>query len=110
MVSLWAYGLVRASLGGQSASSEERIRKASSRQSPQKSRSALKPLHTAGRSGELKMAQRKSSVRFTQRTPAGLPLGMPGIGELMEGAMQQAPQPARQSKNWSGEGSSFILS
>lgn len=27
-----------------------------------------------------------------QRTPAGLPFGMPGIGEEMEGAMQQAPQ------------------
>lgn len=26
-------------------------------------------------------------------TPAGLPLGMPGIALLMEGAMQQAPQP-----------------
>jgi hypothetical protein len=24
-----------------------------------------------------------------------LPLGMPGIGELIDGAMQQAPQPAR---------------
>jgi hypothetical protein len=32
----------------------------------------------------------------TQRTPAGLPSGMPGIGELIEGAMQQAPQPGRQ--------------
>jgi len=27
-----------------------------------------------------------------QRTPAGLPSGMPGIGLLIEGAMQQAPQ------------------
>jgi len=27
-----------------------------------------------------------------QRTPAGLPLGMPGIGLVMEGAMQHAPQ------------------
>jgi len=27
-----------------------------------------------------------------QRTPAGLPWGMPGMGLLMEGAMQQAPQ------------------
>jgi hypothetical protein len=31
-----------------------------------------------------------------QGTPAGLPLGMPGIGLVMEGAMQQAPQPGRQ--------------
>jgi hypothetical protein len=27
---------------------------------------------------------------------AGLPVGMPGIGELIDGAMQQAPHPARQ--------------
>jgi hypothetical protein len=32
-----------------------------------------------------------------QRTPAGLPCGMPGIGDEIEGAMQQAPQPGRQS-------------
>jgi hypothetical protein len=25
-----------------------------------------------------------------------LPFGMPGIGEVIEGAMQQAPQPGRQ--------------
>jgi hypothetical protein len=31
-----------------------------------------------------------------QRTPAGLPSGMPGIGEEIDGAMQQAPQPGRQ--------------
>jgi hypothetical protein len=30
-----------------------------------------------------------------QRTPADLPHGVPGIGELIEGAMQQAPQPGR---------------
>jgi oxygen-independent coproporphyrinogen-3 oxidase len=27
-----------------------------------------------------------------QRTPAGFPSGMPGMGEEMEGAMQHAPQ------------------
>lgn len=31
-----------------------------------------------------------------QRTPAGLPSGIPGIGDEIDGAMQQAPQPARQ--------------
>jgi oxygen-independent coproporphyrinogen-3 oxidase len=30
-----------------------------------------------------------------QRTPAGLPCGMPGMAELMEGAVQQAPQLGR---------------
>lgn len=28
--------------------------------------------------------------------PAGLPWGMPGMGDAIEGAMQQAPQPGRQ--------------
>jgi len=32
-----------------------------------------------------------------QRTPAGLPSGMPGMGDEMDGAMQQAPQPLRQA-------------
>lgn len=53
--------------------------------------------HTAGRSGWPKMRQRSCASSCTQRTPAGLPCGMPGIGEEMEGAVQQAPQPARQS-------------
>lgn len=43
------------------------------------------------------MAQRWSGISWMQRTPAGLPWGMPGIGLLMEGAVQQAPQPGRQS-------------
>lgn len=38
-----------------------------------------------------------------QRTPAGLPFGMPGIGELIEGAVQQAPQPGRQETDSCGE-------
>ncbi len=52
---------------------------------------------TAGRSGRPKMRQRFMSSSCTQRTPAGLPPGMPGIGLEMEGAMQQAAQPGRQS-------------
>lgn len=55
--------------------------------------------HTAGRSGWPKMAQRWSAIRWMQRTPAGLlrPLttGMPGMGDEIDGAMQQAPQPGR---------------
>ncbi|AMP03368.1 hypothetical protein CPter291_0897 [Collimonas pratensis] len=31
-----------------------------------------------------------------QRTPAGLPCGMPGIAEEIDGAVQQAPQSGRQ--------------
>jgi len=30
-----------------------------------------------------------------QGTPAGLPCGMPGIGVVMDGAVQHAPQPGR---------------
>lgn len=43
------------------------------------------------------MAQRWSAINWTQGTPAGLPPGMPGMALLMEGAVQQAPQPGRQS-------------
>jgi hypothetical protein len=41
------------------------------------------------------MLHRLSSLNCTQRTPAGLPSGMPGIGDEMEGAMQQAAHPGR---------------
>ena len=51
---------------------------------------------TAGRSGRPKSLQRSCASSWMQRTPAGLlmPLtrGMPGIGELIEGAIQQAAQ------------------
>jgi hypothetical protein len=60
------------------------------------SKPARKLAHTAGRSGWPKIAQRKSAKSCTQRTPAGLPNGMPGIGDDIEGAIQQAPHPARQ--------------
>jgi len=52
--------------------------------------------HTAGRSGWPKILQRSASSSWTQRTPAGLPLGMPGMGLLIDGAMQQAAQEGRQ--------------
>jgi hypothetical protein len=42
------------------------------------------------------MAQPLFSVSWTQRTPAGLPFGMPGIGDVMDGAVQHAPHPGRQ--------------
>lgn len=32
-----------------------------------------------------------------QGTPAGLPFGMPGIADVIDGAMQQAAQPGRQT-------------
>ena len=45
------------------------------------------------------MRQRLWASSCTQRTPAGLLMpsttGMPGMAELILGAMQQAPQPLR---------------
>ena len=52
--------------------------------------------HTAGRSGRPNRLQRKSASNCTQATPAGLPFGMPGMGELIDGAVQQAAQWERQ--------------
>ena len=64
---------------------------------PHMARSGRSWPQTAGRSGRPKRRQRKSASSCTQRTPAGLPCGMPGMAELMDGAMQQAPQPVRQA-------------
>jgi hypothetical protein len=38
-----------------------------------------------------------SGSNCTHGIPAGLPCGIPGIGEVIEGAMQHAPHPVRQS-------------
>jgi len=54
-------------------------------------------VQTAGRAGLPNRAQVSSDVNCTQRTPAGLPSGMPGIGVDIEGATQQAAQRGRQS-------------
>ena len=63
---------------------------------PHMSLLACSETQTAGRSGRPKSRQRSVSSSCTQRTPAALPAGMPGIGELMDGAVQQAPQAGRQ--------------
>lgn len=70
---------------------------ACSRVSPHISGFACRPEQTAGRSGLPKMRQRLASSSCRQRTPAGLPCGMPGMGEDIDGAIQQAAQPGRQS-------------
>ena len=59
--------------------------------------------HTAGRSGLPKIAQALSGVSWTQRTPAGLPCGIPGMGLEIDGAMQQAPQRGRHCIEASGD-------
>lgn len=38
-----------------------------------------------------------SGDNCTQGIPAGFPCGMPGIGDVMLGAMQHAPQAGRHS-------------
>ena len=47
---------------------------------PHISACGCKPPQTAGRSGELKIRQRACSSSCAQRTPAGLPAGMSGMG------------------------------
>lgn len=47
---------------------------------------------TFGRDGEPKIRQRKDSSSWMQGVFAGLPKGIPGIGEEIDGAVQQAPQ------------------
>ncbi len=69
---------------------------ACARVSPHMSRRGRSWTQTAGRSGRPKIRQPNCASSCTQATPAGLPPGMPGIGEEIDGAMQQAPQPDRQ--------------
>jgi len=62
---------------------------------PQISGSGRNETHVVGRSGRPNSAQRTSSVRCGQRSPAGLPIGSAAHGEI-DGAMQHAPHPDRQ--------------
>jgi len=71
-------------------------RMACSRLLPHISSDGCREPQTAGRSGWPKSLHRRASSRWGQGTPAGLPWGSPGSGELMEGAMQQAAQAGRQ--------------
>jgi hypothetical protein len=76
-------------------SSSVNHRIANTRSSPHISSEACKPEQQAGRSGRPKIAQRKSSVSWMQGTPAGLPLGIPGMELEIDGAMQQAAHRGR---------------
>lgn len=69
---------------------------ACSRVAPHISADGRSPAQKAGRSGRPKIRHALSSSSWTQRSPARLPCGMPGMGEVMEGAMQHAPQEGRQ--------------
>lgn len=72
---------------------------ASWRLRPHISGPGLRVAQNRGRSGRPNSRQRSASSSCTQATPAGLPAGMPGIGEAMEGAVQQAAHPARQGNS-----------
>ncbi len=76
---------------------------ACSRVSPHISRLGGSEPHTLGRSGRPNSRQRKASSRCGQGMPAGLPFGRPGMGLLMDGAMQQAAQPGRQARVGAGD-------
>ena len=65
---------------------------ACAREVPHISGLGIRLAQTAGRRGSAKILQRSSTPNWMQRTPAGLPLGMPGIGDEIDGAIQQAPQ------------------
>ncbi len=78
--------------GAVSTSIDVRLANASAEVEPHMEAEGRKLTHTAGRSGLPNKAQRMSGRSWMHRTPAGLPCGMPGIGEVIEGAMQQAPQ------------------
>jgi len=69
---------------------------ACSRESPHISAEGLSPAQKAGRCGWPNTLQRNFSSSWAQGTPASLPRGIPGRGEVIEGAMQQAAQWGRQ--------------
>jgi hypothetical protein len=63
---------------------------------PQNSCSALKARQTFGRDATLNKAHIFSTRRWLHLTPAGVPSGIPGIGEDIEITMQHAPHPGLQ--------------
>ena len=64
---------------------------------PQNSGSGVNPPQTRGLSFFPNSSHLKSSVKWAQGTPAGLPSGIFGIGDDMEGAIQQAAHPTLHS-------------
>ncbi len=90
---------MRASDGAVDASSASRNSKACSRLDPHISALGCRSEQTGGRRGSPNRRQRDCASSCTHRTPAGLPSGMPGIADDIDGAMQQAPQATRQ-RSW----------
>lgn len=69
---------------------------ASSLELPHISSEGCRPAQNAGRSGRPNTLQRNASSSWIHGIPAGLPCGMSGRGDVIEGAMQQAAQWGRQ--------------
>ena len=84
-------------LGKVAASSSARYCSASAADAPHIDSCGRKLTQTAGRSGRPNKAHCRSGMSWMHGIPAGLPNGMPGMGEEMEGAMQHAPHPERHS-------------
>jgi len=86
--------------GSVSGANTPNHRKACSRLSPHMSGAGFNDEHTSGRSGCPKIKLRSSTDNCTHRTAAVLLvpfiIGMPGIGDDIDGAMQHAPQPGRE--------------
>lgn len=78
-------------------SNSDKFFSACSYELPQTSRSGLKSLQTCGRSGWSYILHSRLHERWMQYSPAAFPSGRPGIGEEIEIAIQQAPQPVRHS-------------
>jgi len=72
---------------------------AASRESPHISSEGRSPPQNAGRSGRPNTAHRMSGSNWAHGWPAGLPCGMPGSADVIDGAIQQAPQPARHERS-----------
>jgi hypothetical protein len=68
-----------------------------SRPAPHISGHGRSDAQTAGREPWPKIKHRSCASSWTHRIPAGLPPGMPGMAELIDGAMQHAPQAWRHS-------------
>lgn len=91
-------------------SSSDKMANASSLVSPHMSLDGCNCTHTSGLSGLPNSLHLLSSVNCTQRTPAGFPSGIPGIGDEIEITIQQAAQPERQSIHTAPFCFIFILS
>jgi hypothetical protein len=96
MLSIKQYRQATRASGAVACSSRVSQSMADSRESPHISADGRRPPQNPGRSGCPNTAQRISGSSCAHRCPAALPSGMPGKADVMDGAIQQAPQPARQ--------------